>query len=231
MVMRGVIGVCLLGGLTSGAFALENGPIDARVTDAATHESVSGAIVIATWDRVNSSIAASWETCNHVEVVVTDAQGRYHIDPWSRFFYNPFAGRFWITVWAYRAGMTAPLPPAVRFDERTGDIQMAEFTGSHSERMAALWRFSVFSCAGADESLKILRPFREAVYAEAQAIATDSAEDRRTLAAIWRQVHERERTIVTAPDPPAGVAPTLKTISPPVAPSQSLPQTPTAPPR
>jgi hypothetical protein len=61
----------LLGCLASSALAFEDGAINGRVTDAATHEPVAGAIVVARWGRIHESIGGSWETCNHVVAVAT----------------------------------------------------------------------------------------------------------------------------------------------------------------
>ena len=214
------------------AEAFENGPIDARVTDAVTHAPVNGAIVVARWERGHSSIAAGWESCEHIQVVVTDAQGRYHIDRWSHFD-NPLewfsAGRFHLEVHAYRAGMIYPLPPVLIFDERNGDLQLVPYEGSQPAHMNYLWHEATVYCGYSGTDAKILRPLREAVYVEAQTIATDSANDKNMLSAIWGQIQQGERSIVTAPRVPTVGAPVL--LPAPAAPSQSAPQNDRAPPR
>jgi len=224
----------LLVALTSSAPAFENGPIDARVTDAVSHEPVAGAIVVANWERGHTSIAAGWTSCDHMQLAITDARGRYHIDRWSHFD-NPFdwffSGKFVLVVQAYRAGMIYTVPPVVRFDERSGNIQMAKFAGSQSEHMNYLWHVATWYCGDVGEDAKSLQSLRRAVYAEAQEIATNSAQDQNTLSAIWRQVQQGEREIVTAPDLPSGSPPTPKTIPGPMAPSQPSRQTPKVQPR
>ena len=216
------------------AFAdgFEDGPFAGRVIDATTHESVGGAIVLAHWDRLHESIGGSWKTCNHLAVVATDAQGRYHIDRWPRAIDNPidwlFGVKFWVTISAYRAGMTDPPFPTNSFDAHTGDIRLVKFEGTRSQRMKDLGRDAIFECPEADHSLKLLRAFREAVYAEARSTATNSTQDQQTLWGIWRQVQAlgREGPIVTAPDSPAALAPIPATNPAPVVPGQSLPQSP-----
>lgn len=220
----------LLGCLTSNALAFEDGPINGRVTDAATHEPVMGAIVVARWDRIHESIGGSWETCNHVVAVATDAQGRFHIEQWSPGFYNPLdwlvGVKYWVTVAAYRAGMTVLIFALSDIDIHAGDIRLVKFAGTRSQRMSELSQASLLGCGDADHSLKILQPFHEAVYAEARSIATDSAQDRNTLWGMWRDLQhlEREGSIVTAPDLPASNAPIPKNNPAPVAPTQSFPQ-------
>jgi hypothetical protein len=214
------------------AEAFENGPIDARVTDAVTHAPVIGAIVVARWERGHSSIAAGWESCEHVQVVVTDAQGRYHIDRWSHFD-NPiewlFAGSFHLEVHGYRAGMIYPLPPVSSFDERNGDLQLVPYEGSQPAHMDYLWHEAIVSCGYDGTDAKILRPLREAVYVEARTIATDGAHDQGMLSAIRGQIQQGEGSIVTAPSVPAASAPAL--LPAPAAPSQSAPQMDEAPPK
>lgn len=224
----------LMSSLISSALAFENGPIDALVTDAVSHEPVAGAIVVANWERGHSSIAAGWTSCDHMQVAITDARGRYHIDRWSHFD-NPldwlFSGKFVLVVMSYRAGMIYPVPPVVEFDERNGNIQMVKFAGSQPEHMNYLWHVAAWYCGYTGEDAKALRPLRQAVYAEAQKIATNSAQDQKILAGIWSQIQQGERQIVTAPDSPAASAPTPRITPGPMAPSQSSPQTPAAQPR
>lgn len=218
----------LLCALTSSAPAFENGPIDARVTDAVSHEPVAGAIVVANWERGHSSIAAGWTSCDHMQVAITDTQGRYHIDRWSHFD-NPFdwffSGKFVLVVMSYRAGMIYSVPPVVEFDERNGNIQMVKFAGSQPEHMNYLLHVAAWYCGYTGDDAKALRSLRQAVYAEAQEIATNSAQDQKILAGIWSQIQQGERRIVTAPESPPGGAPTPKTNPGPVGPSQSSPQT------
>ncbi len=189
-------------------------------------------MVVARWEREHSSIAASWESCEHIQVVITDAQGRYHIDRWSHFD-NPIewfsAGSFTLEVHAYHAGMIYPVPPVVRFDERNGDLQLVQYVGSQPAHMNYLWHEAIVSCGYSGADAKVLRPLREAVYAEARAIATDTAKDQSTLSAMWNQIQQGQGSIVTAPRVPAASTPGL--IAEPAAPLQSSPQSPRVQPR
>lgn len=76
------VGLCVL---TLRACALSGGPIDGVVIDESTGKPVADAIVLVHWyGSWTQIVAESRSGCHHAETARTDADGRFHIDRWTR---------------------------------------------------------------------------------------------------------------------------------------------------
>jgi hypothetical protein len=181
-----------LAGSPLSAVAFENGPIDGRVIDVVTRQPISAVIVVATWGRAEFSLAASVEVCDHVATAVSDAQGRYHIDKWQRkasFAEWLFATPYRVSLDAYKPGMEIVMRQTKNelMHEKTGVIELETWPGTHTQRMHrlhALISSGELECFGTPGSNEILAAARDAVYAEAKAIATADEEDQKVLRSL-----------------------------------------------
>lgn len=178
----------LLGGAPLRAVAFHNGPIDGQVIDAVTKQPIAGAFVVAKWERVEGLITDGAHVCRHIATVVSDAQGRYHIDAWAG-VPNLVVG--WLTdslydvsLDAYKPGMEIVRPAVFKMSEMTGTLVLTAWTGTRADRLfrlsAMITTSDELDCMGAEVS-GLLEAAREAVYAEAKAIATASEEDQKII--------------------------------------------------
>jgi hypothetical protein len=203
-----------LAGLPLSAVAFENGPIDGRVIDVVTRQPISGVIVVAKWGRAEGFIADSVEVCSHVATAVSDAQGRYHIDKWqqkSSFAESLFASPYSVSLDAYKPGMEIVMRQVKNelMHEKTGVIELGKWPGTHAQRMSSLSALIHFGlrCFGTQGSNEILAAARDAVYAEARAIATTDEEDQKVLRSMDQMRYldssrSGEPQVVPPPAPP-----------------------------
>jgi len=178
----------LLGGAPLRAVAFHDGPIDGQVIDAVTKQPISGAFVVAKWGRAEGFIADSVEVCRHIVTTVSDAQGRYHIDAWAG-VPNPVVG--WLTDSLYDVSLDAYKPgmeivwsdDTLKASDTTGTLELTARAGTHADRLfrlSAMITSRELICSGGG-GFGALQAVRDAVYAEAKAIATASDEDQKII--------------------------------------------------
>jgi hypothetical protein len=199
MAISGVVRHCiaaffiLVGGLPSAAHAYDTGPVDGVVIDAANKQPIVDAIVIAKWQYVASSIAGGSIQCDHVDSVVSDSHGRYHINKWryTTSLWDQLIEPHFVSLDVYKPGMTAVSPGIRHMSKTTAVLELRTSTVTHAQLMAWL-HFLTYSselkCGYSKDSEETLRAVREVVYTEAKSIATDSAEDQEAMMDIeqWR---------------------------------------------
>jgi hypothetical protein len=227
MAISGVVKHCiaaffiLLGGLPSAARAYDIGSIDGVLIDAATKQPIVGGIVIAKWQYVVSSIAGGSIQCDHVDSVVSDARGHYHINKWryTTSLWDQLVEPRFITLDAYKPGMVAVSPGIRHMNKATAVLELQTSTVTHAQLMAWL-HFLTYSselkCGYSKDSEETLRAVREVVYSEAKSIATDSAEDQEAMMDIeyWRRflAYQAQQGYPMTPAFPDQPAPNIKTV-------------------
>ena len=149
--------VALCGGCT---LVVSGCAMDGRVVDKETGKPIPGALVIVEWSGAVGGPVQSSRVCFHLEVVPTDANGRYHIPGWSRRPANETEGGFFgvrnveVTRRTYKAGYEPiDLDPT---DPST--MRMSRVVSPSTERLHALSLMGTAGCGAADGSL-----MREAV--------------------------------------------------------------------
>lgn len=66
------------------ACGVSSGPIDGTIIDEATGKPIADAIVLVTWEGSIPAVVEQHRVCVHVMSTITDSQGRYHFDGWSK---------------------------------------------------------------------------------------------------------------------------------------------------
>ncbi len=161
--------------------------VDAQVLNADTKQPIEGAIVLLTWSSMpKRSIwgfdgsSQGHDICYHAETAVSDAQGRYHTDAWSRMPPFPKMPNGEFVAIAYKrgyvqTGMAGSL--VFRHDDGTPDkrlsptIFMKHFTGTLDKRFEDL-RTMQQPCHNVEPSAeKNLYPMAKAIYDEMEQTA------------------------------------------------------------
>lgn len=126
-----------------------------RVVDEATGNPIQGALVIAQWSGDVGGPVQSSQTCFHLEIATTDADGRYRIPGWSRRPVADWEGGFFglrnieVTRRTYKDGYAQ-----LRYDPRDSrTILMTPFRGTPDERIDYLSRQGTPGCGREDGSL------------------------------------------------------------------------------
>ena len=129
--------------------------IEGRVVDEATGNPIQGALVIAQWSGDVGGPVQSSQTCFHLEIATTDADGRYRIPGWSRRPVADWEGGFFglrnteVTRRTYKDGYAQ-----LRYDPRDSrTILMTRFRGTPDERIDYLSRQGTPGCGRHDGSL------------------------------------------------------------------------------
>lgn len=148
------------------------------VVDEATGKPLEGVVVVAQFYGSTVAPAHSSTRCYHLDVAVSDAQGRFDIDL--------FSGNFapWLTdrrrgLAYYKAGYEQSPGPA----RTTADVRMRPFKGSVEERFRKHLCLPMMGTQ-CPESGNALLPLAKAMAAEAEALATTV--DQKELAAMFR---------------------------------------------
>jgi hypothetical protein len=179
--------LAIAGTVSCGSKGLGSGPIDGQVLDAVSRQPIAGALVVAKWGRAEGFVTDNVHVCRHVATASTDAQGRYHLDPWqpgNGVSQGPFDSRFNVALDAYKPGMADARHGVIKIDEMTSTIELSAWSGTHEQRMdwlRATLSSSELSCGGADDSENALGEAREAIYQEAKSIATNDAGDQQVI--------------------------------------------------
>lgn len=169
------------------AHTLASGPVVGRVIDPDTKQPVAGAVVVAKWGRAEGILADNVNVCRHVATAVTDADGRYHLDQWPRgtgSVDSLFTSTFNLSLDAYKPGMTSIQRGVIKQDEMTGALELAQWSGTHPDRMRwlqAKLTSTELACDGDTGGDDVLDAVRETIYAEARSIATTDDEDRKII--------------------------------------------------
>ena len=152
---------------------MSGGPIEGKVIDKSTGKPVGGVIVVVAWQGTSGSPAHSQTQCFHVESTVTDENGQYTIPRW---FSTPSVMtdiKTYITL--YKIGYQE----AEWFSE---DIKLlVPFTGTREERLAYLFSILDSTGCGSRKSYKNLFLLYNALYQEANSIATNEKQKKRAL--------------------------------------------------
>jgi hypothetical protein len=211
----------LLGGLPSAARAYDIGSVDGVIIDAATKQPIAGGIVIARWQHVVSSLAGGSIECDHVDSVVSDAHGRYHINKWryTTSLWDQLVEPHFVNLDAYKPGMFAVSPGIRHMNKTKAVLELQTSTVTHAQRMAWLHSLTYsgeLECGYSKDSEETLRAVRELVYGEAKSIATDSAEDREVMRDIEDgrrfSAYQAQQGYPVTPALPDQPAPNIKTV-------------------
>ena len=143
--------VALCGGCT---LVVSGCAMDGRVVDKETGKPIPGALVIVEWSGAVGGPVQSSRLCFHLEVVPTDANGRYHIPSWSRRPANETEGGFFgvrnveVTRRTYKAGYEQ-----FQYDPQDQTtILMQPFVGNAEQRIDYLSHQGTPGCGRADGS-------------------------------------------------------------------------------
>jgi hypothetical protein len=164
-----------------------------HVVDAVTGRPIPGAHVALLWESTTVPKSFMGESgravCFHAAAAVTNAQGRFEIEPWRElssyrvYVMNPVVlvyARNYVPVQsvigAYQSG-----PPVPHLDER---FALKPFNGTVDERIQMLfWGLANRGCMYGKESQRNLYPMMKAIHDEAQVIA-QTPDQRRTVGNI-----------------------------------------------
>jgi len=147
--------------------------MNGRVVDRETGAPIPGALVIAEWKGDVGGPVQSSSVCFHLEVVTTDADGRYHIPGWARRPATDWEGGFFgvrnveVTRKLYKAGHSVMLYDA----NDPSTISMTPARGTSLERLEQLSLVGTPACGAADGSLWKETLAWQAVCDEVQAYA------------------------------------------------------------
>lgn len=156
------------------ACAVPGHKLDGRVLDVATNKPLAGVIVIASWDGFQSMGIADGQTqCYHVDTTTTNEQGAYHFKEAPLSLLQDKH----VTLQVYKPGYIRSPEYFKRESYRQGIELMEVFKGGAGDRLKYLSSLSESTrCAAAGDSIKNLRAFKKALYAEANGIASSHAE-------------------------------------------------------
>jgi len=182
--------------------------IDGVVLDANTGQPVSGAYVTYRWEGEAMGGAFSGHNapviCYHAAVAVTDAQGRFHIEPWEKkpkyktMNEEPYAevyARGYVPEQAVFHGAANRQPQ----DHPNDVIRIKKSTAIGEARLAELNEASRHSCGHGSGSQRALYPMLKSVVDEARQIASTASQ--RSDLEIFR---ERAAAAQVAPNPMDG---------------------------
>jgi hypothetical protein len=148
--------LCILAAVVTGCTLVVNGrAMDGRVIDKETGKPIPGALVIVEWSGAVGGPVQSSRVCFHLEVVSTDADGRYHVPAWSRSPASDAEGGFFgirnveVTRRTYKAGY-AP----VDLDPNDPNIMRMSWVGPPTiDRLNALSLIGTAGCGATDGTL------------------------------------------------------------------------------
>jgi hypothetical protein len=144
-----------------------------------TGKPMTGVFVIAEWSHYGSDGVGSRTTCPHLEVVQTDAQGRYHIPAWVPGVL-PNVHR---AVYAYMAGykeIAKSARPNILTDEEVALNEkkkvMRAYTGTGDERIDSYVHFGYLrGCGPREDRVRKLVPLYRAIHEEAETLKVTDA--------------------------------------------------------
>ena len=147
--------LCILAAVVTGCTLVVNGrAMDGRVIDKQTGKPIPGALVIVEWSGAVGGPVQSSRVCFHLEVVSTDADGRYHVPAWSRSPASDAEGGFFgirnveVTRRTYKAGYEQFM-----YDPRDQTtILMQRFAANADQRIVYLSRQGTPGCGRTDGS-------------------------------------------------------------------------------
>jgi hypothetical protein len=179
--------------------------IDGEVLDAETGKPIPNAHVVYIYEGV--SVPTSFtahnptEVCYHASAAVTDAQGRFHIDPWEkpqRYNVEDHAP----ISWAYAPGYVPARDSGPGGRSRKPEIiahaviRLKRSQATGDARIEQLWEFAKWGCLHGGGSQKSLYPAYRAAYDEARSIASTPEQLK------WRNaIRESAAWVAVAPDP------------------------------
>ena len=183
--------LCAAAGCGMAPHVLYGKPIGGQVVDADTGRPVAGAHVAYVWE---STIVPSGFTghnsrtiCYHAAATITDAQGRFRVEPWRKWSTYDVVVSDPIAL-VYARGYTprqivlqeGPVtPPTERTSER---YAVKGFSGTVDERMHVLfWGLANRGCHYGKESQKSLYPMLKAIHDEARTAARTAAQQETVL--------------------------------------------------
>jgi len=182
--------------------------IDGVVLDANTGQPVSGAYVTYRWEGEAMGGAFSGHNapviCYHAAAAVTDAQGRFHIEPWEKkpkyktMNEEPYAevyARGYVPEQTVFHGAANRQPQ----DHPNDVIRIKKSTAIGEARLAELNEASRHSCGHGSGSQRTLYPMLKSVVDEAKQIASTASQ--RSDLEIFR---ERAAAAQVAPNPMDG---------------------------
>lgn len=151
------------------------GPVSGRVIDVDTNLPITGAIVVAQWQKSSLSIADSTSYCIHVETAASAEDGHYRIARWWQF--PPilgFDGLTWVD--AYYPGYESVHSHTAEAERHPEYLYIKRFVGSDDERFEYIARrvFSGMGCTSAGLSRRNLYPLLRAAIAEAKGLNAPS---------------------------------------------------------
>jgi hypothetical protein len=147
------------------------GPVYGRVIDADTNLPITGAIVVARWQKSSFSLADSTSYCIHVETAVSKEDGHYWIARWWQF--PPILGLDGlIGMDAYYSGYESVHAHTVEAERHPEYVYMKKFVGSHDERFEYIARriFGGMGCTSAGSSQRNLYPLLRGAFTEAKSL-------------------------------------------------------------
>ena len=142
-----------------------NAAFEGKVVEEGTGKPITGAFVIAKWTHNGGNVVGTNTTCPHVEVVMTDTNGRYKI---PAVFISSFFGTY-RSVYAFKAGLEDVTP--LNQNESWRSLRMAPFNGTADQRLASYSGYGYLAGCGdeADYTPKLI-PLYRAIYAEGKTL-------------------------------------------------------------
>jgi len=179
--------------------------IDGIVLDSDTGQPVSGAYVTYRWEGEAMGGALSGHNspviCYHAAAAVTDAQGRFHIDPWEKkptyktMNEEPYA-EVYARGYAPTQAIFAEGPRRAPRDHPNDVIRVKKSSATGDARLAELNDATRRDCVHGGDSERMLYPMLKAAFEEARDIATTPKQKHDLV--VFRQ---RAARAYIAPDP------------------------------
>lgn len=176
--MMRLVAACALLPVMTAYADLSGGPVEGIAVDS-SGKPIADAMVVVKWIASMAGAHGPWYPCYHVELVTTDAQGRFRIPRWSvspRTQRLPDGIGFLNTVTLDKPIQTYAFAPGQFGAEQnwrsheTLRIEIKPFKGSNSDYLMELGSLDRFvSCAG---NQKVMLPLLETMYRDAQSRAT-----------------------------------------------------------
>lgn len=158
------------------ACVLSSCAVSGKVVEDGTNKPIAGAFVAALWEGIVSVPGHAHQVCVHIEGAITDANGKYKFDRWSKSS-SGFVSDLEPDVTSYKAGYGWPDHTS---QKREVEL-LTPFRGTKEDRLKFLLRVvSATRCASAGSSSKNIYPMYKAIYEEAKSIAV-TAEDWQTV--------------------------------------------------
>jgi hypothetical protein len=153
--------------------------VDGKIVDTGEHDApLSNAVVVAVRERGIFSLAGSAAACEDLELTRSDAEGRFHFDPWSPphrpLWKVVFPDQYWVTLTVYKRGFASLHDgPGVRVtDSFDGIIRLERFDDSFEHQLQYMHDVEqAVKCDGSDYYLA-KRPLLHELEMDATALAT-----------------------------------------------------------